>query len=51
MVSGVLGLAVLGAAGCGGPGASPGTSEPVGPGVVLDAPAGSGLSKPPAPKG
>lgn len=50
LVSGVLGLAVLGAAGCGGPGASPSTSEQVGPAVVLNAPADSGLSKPPASK-
>lgn len=50
-MSGVLGLAVLGAAGCAGPaGASPSTSEQVGPAVVLNAPADAGAAKQPSSK-
>ena len=48
LVSGVLGLAVLGAAGCSAD-ANP-SSQQAGPAVVLNAPADSGLSKPPSSK-
>ncbi len=48
LVSGVLGLAVLGTAGCAG-GAGP-SSQQAGPAVVLNAPADTGLSKPPSGK-
>lgn len=46
LVTGVLGLAVLGAAGCATE--SGHRSQPAGPAVVLDAPSGTGLRVPPA---